>query len=510
MKKILVLFLISIFLFILQHRFVASNHLTFSDSAKFADIARNIILSGKYVTNFTFFDPQLPVGTGPVFASWVPPLMPVSIALSFMVLGISDFSVQVVSGVFYLLLVASVFLLGRKIYGEVVGFLATLAVAANPNFLEYATTGASEPLFTFEIITAAYLFVSRKKWASIVGLLTLVLMYFTRPQAIIYIFGLLLLFFTINFPLKRALGYFSAIFLAGSLLFFLTSKQGAFAITQHLPGIPSSDALRGGVQSITASALFKKAFYNIYNFYRLLPQIMSPYMWGFFIVGLIKWGKDRTENSVKAATIFMVSLTFIVMAITIPFFRYLHPIIPLVYLFAVANLVWIVAQIVKDRKRITLISFVLVFLFVIGQTLGIIFLDSRFKGKTVNEGKPPVYVVLSRILKENTVASDLVVTNLDTWGTWYGERRTVWYPLNPGQLNLIDTRNPYDAIFLTSYLIDDENYFMGAEWRQIFKNPRSPQDEFIAQNYKLAKEFSISADETYERQEGRAILLVKR
>lgn len=513
MQKLLIIFgtsLLLILLVFVMRRFWTGDYLNFSDGAKYADIGRNIVKTGSYESGFSFFGSEL-LGTGMnSVARWVPPLMPLVIAGFFKMFGVSDLNVILSSSLFYLLLVLMTYLVGKKLYGNLVGILAGVAVAFNINFLEYATSGASETLFTFEIVLAAYLFVLRKRWASVAGLLVLILMYFTRAQAIIYIFGLLLLFFVLNFSIKKALGYFVATFIAGSLLFFLTSKQGLFAVTQHLPGVSSSDALRGAVQELTISGLFKKVFYNIYNFYRLLPQIASPYMWALFVVGLIKLGKDRAENSLKIATIFMVALTFLVAALTIPLFRYLHPVVPLVYLFAVATLVWIVGQIIKDRKKIAIISSVLIFLFVVGQTLGVIFLDSRYKAKTVNKGKPPVYVIFSRILKENTDPENVIVTNLDTWGSWYGERRTVWYPLKPEQLDLKDIENPFDALFLTNYLMDDENYYMGEEWRQIFENPKSPKDEFIAKNYKFAGEFKVSADETYEKQEGRAILLVRK
>ncbi|KKQ96272.1 MAG: hypothetical protein UT23_C0036G0002 [Candidatus Woesebacteria bacterium GW2011_GWA1_39_12] len=125
-----------------------------------------------------------------------------------------------------------------------------------------------------------------------------------------------------------------------------------------------------------------------------------------------------------------------------------------------------------------IVSSLLIFIFVVGQSLGVIFLDSRFKAKTINKGKPPVYVALSRILKENTNPDDIIVTNLDTWGSWYGERKTIWYP-------------------------------MGPEWRQVFFNPDKIEGSFILENYILAGEFEISPEETYERQGARAILLVR-
>lgn len=512
-KNLLFLFLLAFFLItsIFFQEFNTYKYLSFSDAAKFADVARNIVQGTGYISSFSNFaskalglDYLLPV------SRWTPPAMPLAIAGAFKVFGISDLSVMGTSSFFHLLLVLTTFLLGKRLWGNLVGLLAGMAIAFNPNFLDYATSGASETLFAFEIVLAAYLFILGKKRANVFGFLVLILMYLTRPQAIIYLFGFLLLFFLLNFPTRKALSYFSVVFVLGSAIYLLFSKQGVFAVTQHLPGVASSDALRGGTLEAGILPISKKIFYNLYNFYKLLPQIMSPYLWGLFIIGLFKLSKDRAENSLKVATIFMVASTFFGAALTIPLFRYLHPVVPLVYLFAVGTLVWVVGQMVRGGKKIAIISTFLVFLFVVGQTLGVIFLDSRFKTKTINKDKPPVYVSLSKVLKENTNPSDVVVTNLDTWGSWYGERRTVWYPLKPEQLDLKDGENPFDAIFLTNYLMDDENYYMGPEWRQIFENPESPQNEFISKNYKFAGEFLVSPDQSYERQEGRAILLVRK
>jgi hypothetical protein len=172
---------------------------------------------------------------------------------------------------------------------------------------------------------------------------------------------------------------------------------------------------------------------------------------------------------------------------------------------------WPIAKKFKKEQIITGISTLLILFFVVGQTLGVIFLDSRFKAARTNRGKPPVYVVLSQILKENTTLEDIVVTNLDTWGSWYGERRTVWFPLEPVQLiPPKGQKNPFDAIYLTSYLMDDENYYMGDEWRQVFYNPESPEDRFIAENFELKGVYQVSAEENYEKQDARAVLLVRK
>jgi len=505
-------------LFLCLNRISIYPYLSFSDSAKFADIARNLVNGNGYNSNFSNFASE---GLGlaqPVTVSrWVPPAMPLAIAGIFKLFRTSDLSVIATSSSFYLLLILTTYLLGKRLFGNLVGLLAAIAVAFNPNFLDYAVSGASETLFAFEIVLAAYLFILGKKRANVFGFLVLILMYFTRAQAIIYIFGFLLLFFLLNFPIKKALSYFSVAFVLGSAIYLLFSKQGLFAVTQHLPGVASSDALRGGTLEAGILPISKKIFYNLYNFYRLLPQIMSPYLWALFIIGLFKWGKDRVENSFKIATIFMVAVTFLAAALTIPFFRYLHPVVPLVYIFATTTLLWILGQIVRKEKKLVIISSFLIFIFVVGQTLGIIFLDSRFITKTVNKRKPPVYVVLSRVLRENTTPDSVVVTNLDTWGSWYGERKTIWFPLEPKQLIGPKTgKIPFDAIYLTSYLIDDENYYMGPEWRQIFENPKDPMkwvcngcDE-IAKEFTLKDVYKVAASDDYEKQGASAILLIKK
>ena len=107
--------------------------------------------------------------------------------------------------------------------------------------------------------------------------------------------------------------------------------------------------------------------------------------------------------------------------------------------------------------------------FAVGQTLGIIFLDSRFERKIHNIGKAPIYVQMSYKLKEITGKDNVVVTNLDTWGSWYGERKTIWFPLEPSMV--LPVKDNVDYIYLTSYKKDDENYYMGKEWREIFENP---------------------------------------
>ncbi|MDO8341520.1 MAG: hypothetical protein Q7T59_06120, partial [Candidatus Woesebacteria bacterium] len=206
----------------------------------------------------------------------------------------------------------------------------------------------------------------------------------------------------------------------------------------------------------------------------------------------------------KISVIFMTLITFLVTALTIPFYRYLHPVIPLVYILGIATLAEIVSKLIS-AKYVKLISLILIFVFCIGQTLGVMFLDSRFKAKTVNKDKPPVYAVLSYKLKEITKPTDVIVTNLDTWGSWYGDRKTIWFPLEPAMI--IPAEDKIDAIYLTSYLIDDENYYMGEGWREIFNNPKN---QTILKDYIYVGSYDFKAEDNYQSQNVKAVLLIKK
>lgn len=470
--------------------------LIFSDSGKYADIARNIVISGKFFTLFNFWNANNILAIKP-FTSY-------SITFFFRIFGINDFAVVAASFFYFILTLIFLFLLTSKIYkNKFTSVLSMLVVGFNYNILNYAISGSSESPFIFELLTGTYFLSLKKWWGNIMGFMFMVLMYFTRPQAVIYILGLIIYYFLINYSWKKGILYSFITFVLASILYLFFNKQGVIAITQNLPGIAVSNSLRGNIVEFNLIILVKKVFYNLYNFYKALPAIASPYMWGLFFIGIFTWGKDKLQNSFKISVIFMTLVTFLVTALTIPFYRYLHPVIPLVYIIAVATLYEIISKLV-NKKYVKIICFVLIFIFCIGQTLGVIFLDSRFKAKLVNKDKPPIYAVMSYKLKEITDPDKVIVTNLDTWGSWYGERKTIWFPLEPSMI--IPVEDKIDAIYLTSYLIDDENYYMGENWRKIFENPK---DQRILENYKYVGTYEFMAEDNYQKQNGKAVLLIR-
>jgi 4-amino-4-deoxy-L-arabinose transferase-like glycosyltransferase len=511
------------------YRLATPGYLNFSDGAKFALVAKNLGRNLGFSSDFTFYSPTIlnDYGGGPFRAGGIPALVPNVMALFFKLFGVNDFSVILFSGTFYILLAIFTYLLAEKLFGKLTGVLSALAVAANPSMLDYATSGASEVLYMFLAVVSAYLLTFKTKLANVAFFASLALLYFTKPQGVVFIISLLLCWFLSRFEWRRGFVYFfllmAGVFLIDKFILYPLSfkypvypivTRGIQAIFQYSPTTAVSDALRGQAAGvIDLASVAKKTFYNLYNFYKLIPQIMSPYLLALFTIGLFTWGNNKSKNLFKILTILVVVGSLLLTALTIPFYRYIHPVVPFIYVVAVGTL----SELFSRSKSAVPIAIALVLFFAVGQTAGIMLLDSRFQKNTHNFGKPPVYVRLSEILRENTNKDQVIITNLDTWGSWYGERKTVWFPLEPKQL--IDSRSgkiPFDAIYLTSYLIDDENYFMGNGWRQIFENPRDSTKWICEGCAEIIKEFNLkgvyqaTADEDYERQDLKAMLLVRK
>ena len=322
--------------------------LNFSDAAKFADVARSLYNGMGYNPLFSF------PGGPPVTL----PVTPYSILVFFKIFEVTDFAVIATSFFYFLLSLIFVFLLAKKIYkSNLVGALSTVAVGFNYDLINYATSGASESPFVFEIVAATYFISLKNKWGNVVALVLIVLMYLTRPQAFIYITGLLLYYLLLNLKAKKALVYF-AVFVSLGLLadkfllpyldgkFFTYSilNKGTNILSQVGADQSASDQLRSGVVTHNFSIVssLKKVFYNLYNFYKLLPQIINPYLFALFVIGIFSQSNDRDKKIFKMVSLFLLLTTFLVTAISIPFFRYIHPIIPLIYIVATATIVEII------------------------------------------------------------------------------------------------------------------------------------------------------------------------
>ena len=521
-KKILpVLALVAVSIsFILLYLQQTHNYLRFSDGAKYADIALNLVEDKGYLKRFNFFSSRAIVWPhNKLFeARNFPPLVPYSVAIMFKVWGISDFTVILASSIYFIGTVVMTYLLGRRLFNGTVGILSSLAVASNINLLDYATSGASETAFIFLILLAVYLIVRRNRYSLLSALVVLLLLYLTRPQAVVYILGVVFLMMLFKFGYKRSITLITIVSLAGLLVDRLIIyplsirysnimplfERGLQAINVHLISESPSDILRGAATEASGTfVLIRKVFYNLFNFYRRIPDIMSPYLLFAFVLGIFIKSKEETVEKTKFMVLFVTVLTFLTAALTIPFFRYIHPIVPLVYIFGVGTFF-----IVSNRLKLSkIIPISLITFFVIVLSVLTMLVDVRFNRTIYNFGKPPVYTLLGEKLRLITHENDVIVTNLDTWGSWYGERKTVWLPLEPEKLIPSKDELTVDAIYITDYLMDDENYYLGEGWREILNAPEKISETVLGGKFEGYQVIQINAQDTYEKIPARGVLI---
>ena len=182
-------------------------YLNFSDGAKFADIARNLVNGLGYGEKFNFWSGEIfSLIKNSLFSSYsIPPVMPFSIALFFKVFGVNDFAVIATSFLYFVLTIVFVFLLSKKVFkSSLTAWLSAITVGFNYNLINYAISGASESPFIFEIVATAYFISLKKRWADCIAVLFLILLYFTRPQAFIYILGFILYYLSIHLSNTKA------------------------------------------------------------------------------------------------------------------------------------------------------------------------------------------------------------------------------------------------------------------------------------------------------------------
>ena len=136
MNKILILILsaglilISIVLITLVK---SDSFISFSDSAKYADIANNIVEGNGYSRSFTFFSGIKNSNDfkSTWLADWPPPVTPVLISLSFKMFGVSDISLKITTISFFIFTLLIIYMFICKMYGEPAAVLGVIAIGFN-------------------------------------------------------------------------------------------------------------------------------------------------------------------------------------------------------------------------------------------------------------------------------------------------------------------------------------------------------------------------------------------
>lgn len=487
-------------------------YLTFSDSAKFYEAAKNLLEGSGLVIHHSFFSPTSLTSYQPG-QSWPANFLPLNSILMagvFKFLPVNDLTIAIIGHLFFAICLLLTFLIAKRLYSARAGILSALIFSSSLFLLEYAQNASSEIFFTTQILLFVFLSLQKNKirWLSI---LPLSLMFLTRQQAILFLLALPTYF--VIFHLKswrsRLIAILPIVIVLSGL--YLVAKRDVSSIYSPLKPFYSAQTTAGVSQglylrgqeyvrtAVTPKSILSKVFYNLYNFAKD-PERLAPSAI-FFLFILSHFSSRNRRFTLFTATV----LAFFVLgaAASLPNARYVHPIIPLVIISASLTLIQVLE---KFSPRHLNFKLIVAILFLTLPTLGYFSLDARFRRHQFNLGKPTVYRQISQVLAKDIPKGKLIITNLDAWAAWYEGLTTMWFPTSPDLL--AGYQDKIDYIAITNYLENDEDFALG-EWREVVYTPDKISNKFLKGNYKILKTFIISPDQVYENKEYKGTILVR-
>lgn len=130
------------------------------NGVRYGNIARNYLRYGTLDLNFAQIENSGPLNTKREYFTHYPPLLPLLIALSYKIFGISEWSTRIVPLFATSGSVALIFLMGSKLWNLKTGILASLLALSLPMNIYFGKTPVHEPLVVFFVLLSflAYLY----------------------------------------------------------------------------------------------------------------------------------------------------------------------------------------------------------------------------------------------------------------------------------------------------------------------------------------------------------------
>ena len=494
------------------------NYIDFSDSAKYAEAAKNLLLGNGLTIHHSFFNSDL-ISNFHIGQSFFAGFLPVTsylLAFIFRIFGASDISIFFTGLFFYFLCVLLIFLITKTLASPKDGIISVCLFVSSLFFHDYLANFASEIPFMFEILLFTYLFLKIKnpvvKWPLIT--LAFIAAFFTRQQTAVvltsFFISLIVQRFAYASPKAKKkvalvstciifFGIISLFFTRNSLSSPLYLLGGSQISTREAPGA----ILRGGQISLVQGETFiSKIFYNAYNFAKAPERLASPAIFFLFITFLFLKSSSKKIRFFKLFSGFSLALIIVAASATLPNARYIHPVMPLIYIGSGIALVEI-GKLISHQKIINATFVLCTLLLIVLPTIGHYTLDARAISRTQNLNQPPVYRQIAKIMAENIPQGHLIVTNLDSWAAWYEGLTTMWFPLNP---EMLDLKNKPEYIVITNYLEGDQDFALGA-WQEVVYNPEKISNRFLKENYTVTKTFIVHPTEDHENLEIKGTIL---
>ena len=417
------------------------------------------------------------------------PLFPVLLALAFGARGATDAVASQVSGLFYLLTVPALYLLGSRVFSRNVGLIAALIFSANPLMLEYASSGLPITLQTF-LMTCLLLAVhglvkgavdgagtapvpiSRAALAA-AGLLAGGL-YLTDAALVTVLPVIAVAVFSAararGGPAIRAIGWFAGPLCLAILPWMIR--------TGHLTGNPiyglrgmelwmgTKDAYPGSLAYRFApddlipgiglyNAVVKKMLLGAGEVVQAFPQVSASWMLAFLLPSLLFQFRIPSTNAVRRVMMSCFGAILVGMlpfGVDMPLFACL---IPAMLVFAIAYLLRLVDQSQLSRAAVVRLSALLAGAVLLPLLRNTVLIDR------------PV-AVTGRIsaleLKQASQSGDVVLTDQPWVAAWYADRPAIWIPSTDAKVSAYRKTFPTTRwLFLT-----DQVASFSPEWRTIY------------------------------------------
>ncbi|MBI5358252.1 glycosyltransferase family 39 protein [Candidatus Amesbacteria bacterium] len=191
---------------------LGSSSLVNWDEAWYAEIAKQLLISGNLLVmkfNQQIFTDHPPGGF------WL-------ITIGQQVFGINEFGSRIMSAVFGILGILGIYLLGKELFGKVVGFCSALALATAPWYLFRSRSGDLDIFLTVFMIWTVYFSVKKYFWRTTISLSWLFLIKTAAPFVIIPLLFILWgkkVFRLLVLPITIYLAWVSANVVASSTFF---------------------------------------------------------------------------------------------------------------------------------------------------------------------------------------------------------------------------------------------------------------------------------------------------
>lgn len=476
--------------------------LTNTDALDFAQLGRNLSAGRGFVT-YVIRPLAMSFGENPLKQPDVMhgPLYPFILALAFGVGGTNDHVVAMVSGLFYILTIPVLFVLGMRLFNRTVGMVTALVYVFNALILEYASSGLHVTLYiflttslllvlynlaTYEIAHIGQPVVALPRTQLVmVGLLTS-LLYLTEP-VFLWVLPVVLIYavYLCRSRWIKAIGWCFLPVLVTAVPWMIRNGMvtgnpffglRGLELVMNTETYPRWETYRMMPTEISqgislVDEVLRKLARSVGEVLYTLPTINASYLLAFFLPALLFRLANPAANIVRGIIVaigFALLWGTVIFQIDMPLFVAL---IPAAILFAIAFLVHLMAEAQLSRPTVALVS-----------TIGVLVIalplvyDTQLR---VQKVEALGSVGVARALSDMTRRQDVCLSDHPWVVAWYADRPAIWIPKTDG--NVMEFRKQFASarwLFLT-----ESSREYSAEWRTIY-------DVFLRWNvvYNRAKE----------------------